>query len=190
MNHSSNPQTSTWSATALAKMALVTALYVVVTVLLAPLSFGPIQLRLAELFNYLGVFNKRYIWSITLGVAIANTASPLGIIDIVIGSAGTCAVLWIAYFATKNQQNLLIKLMLTAILFALSMFTVAGPLTFFYQLPFWYTWLAVGLGELLSMTVGGILIYVLNKKNTACKTHRRIKKRLGFKPQALFSTIL
>ena len=33
MNHSSNPQTSTWSATALAKMALVTALYVVVTVL-------------------------------------------------------------------------------------------------------------------------------------------------------------
>ena len=144
MNHSSNPQTSTWSATALAKMALVTALYVVV--LLAPLSFGPIQLRLAELFNYLGVFNKRYIWSITLGVAIANTASPLGIIDIVIGSAGTCAVLWIAYLATKNQQNLLIKLMLTAILFALSMFTV------------------VGLGELLSMTVGGILIYVLNKK--------------------------
>ena len=129
-----------------------------------PLSFGPIQLRLAELFNYLGVFNKRYIWSITLGVAIANTASPLGIIDIVIGSAGTCAVLWIAYFATKNQQNLLIKLMLTAILFALSMFTVAGPLTFFYQLPFWYTWLTVGLGELLSMTVGGILIYVLNKK--------------------------
>lgn len=116
MNHSSNPQTSTWSATALAKMALVTALYVVVTVLLAPLSFGPIQLRLAELFNYLGVFNKRYIWSITLGVAIANTASPLGIIDIVIGSAGTCAVLWIAYLATKNQQNLLIKLMLTAIL--------------------------------------------------------------------------
>ena len=90
MNHSSNPQTSTWSATALAKMALVTALYVVVTVLLAPLSFGPIQLRLAELFNYLGVFNKRYIWSITLGVAIANAASPLGIIDIVIGSAGTC----------------------------------------------------------------------------------------------------
>ena len=46
MNHSSNPQTSTWSATALAKMALVTALYVVVTVLLAPLSFGPIQLPL------------------------------------------------------------------------------------------------------------------------------------------------
>ncbi|MGC2927791.1 QueT transporter family protein, partial [Enterococcus faecalis] len=90
------------------------------------------------------------IWSITLGVAIANTASPLGINDIVIGSAGTCAVLSIAYFATKNQQNLLIKLMLTAILFALSMFTDAGPFTFFYQLPFWFTWLTVGLGELLS----------------------------------------
>ena len=72
--------------------------------------------------------------------------------------------------------------MLTAILFALSMFTVAGPLTFFYQLPFWYTWLTVGLGELLSMTVGGILIYVLNK-NTACKTHRRIKSAWGLNPK-------
>ncbi|MGC3749269.1 QueT transporter family protein, partial [Enterococcus faecalis] len=79
-----------------------------------------IQLRLAELFNYLGVFNKRYFWSISLGVAIANTASPLGIFDIVIGSAGTCAVLWIAYMATKTQQTILINLMLTAILFALS----------------------------------------------------------------------
>lgn len=105
MNHSSNPQTSTWSATALAKMALVTALYVVVTVLLAPLSFGPIQLRLAELFNYLGVFNKRYIWSITLGVAIANTASPLGIIDIVIGSGWNVRSLMDCLFCDKKSAK-------------------------------------------------------------------------------------
>ena len=57
-----------------------------------------------------------------------------------------------------------LKVFLIIVNLALSMFTVAGPLTFFYQLPFWYTWLTVGLGELLSMTVGGILIYVLNKK--------------------------
>ncbi|CAM5352019.1 hypothetical protein LSPH24S_00136 [Lysinibacillus sphaericus] len=42
--------------------------------------------------------------------------------------------------------------------------TVAGQLTILYDLPFWATWFTVGVGELLSMTVGGVTIYLLNKK--------------------------
>jgi uncharacterized membrane protein len=53
---------------------------------------------------------------------------------------------------------------LTAIVFAVSMFTVAGQLTFLYGLPFFYNWLIIGLGELLSMTVGGMIVYTLGKK--------------------------
>ena len=63
------------------------------------------------------------------------------------------------------------------------MFTVAGPLTFFYQLPFWYTWLTVGLGELLSMTVGGILIYVLNKKIQLVKRIEEKKSAWDLNPK-------
>lgn len=159
-----NSQTKAWSASALAKMALITSLYVVVTLLLAPFSFGAIQLRLSEMFNYLGIFNKRYIWSVTLGVAIANTTSPLGIVDVLIGSVATCGCLWLSYFLTKRCQKQQTKMLVTALLFAFSMFTVAGPLTFFYKLPFWYTWFTIALGELLSMAVGGILIYIVSKK--------------------------
>ena len=142
MNHSSNPQTSTWSATALQNGAGYR--FVCRCHCTSPLSFGPIQLRLAELFNYLGVFNKRYIWSITLGVAIANAASPLGIIDIVIGSAGTCAVLWIAYFCDKNQQNLLIKPMLTPF-FCFVHVHCRRTFNVLLSVTFWYTWLTVDL---------------------------------------------
>lgn len=163
MNQSST-QTKPWSAVSIAKMALVTALYIAVTVFLAPFSFGVVQLRFSELFNYLPLFNKRYIWAVTLGVAIANLASPLGLVDVAIGSLSTLLVLQLSYYLTRRVKNLRKKMIITALLCSLSMFTVAGQLAFFYQLPFFYTWLTVALGELLSMSIGGILIYWISEK--------------------------
>jgi uncharacterized membrane protein len=33
-----------------------------------------------------------------------------------------------------------------------------------YQAPFFFNWLIIGLGELLSMGLGGVLIYLINKR--------------------------
>ncbi|MBO0439804.1 QueT transporter family protein [Candidatus Enterococcus ikei] len=159
-----NSQTQSWSVVTLTKMALIMALYVIVTIFLAPFSFGAIQLRFSEMFNYLPLFNKRYIVAVTLGVAISNFASPLGLVDVIIGSVSTCLILLFSYYVTKRLKNQIKKMVLTAILCSFSMFTVAGQLTYFYHLPFFYTWLTVALGELLSMTIGGILIYWINEK--------------------------
>ena len=57
----------------LAKAGVVAGLYVAITLLLAPFSFGAVQLRLSELFNNLSVFNKRYIWAVTLGCFAARS---------------------------------------------------------------------------------------------------------------------
>ena len=65
---------------------------------------------------------------------------------------------------TKNIENMKLKFIITAIIFSFSMFTVAGMLCVFYDLPFFYTWLTVGIGELFSMTIGGILIYNLHQR--------------------------
>lgn len=153
-----------WTTTDTAKMAVVTGLYVAVTLVLSVISFGAIQLRLSEMFNYLPLFNKRYTIAVTLGVAIANLASPLGIVDVLFGSLSTWLVLLLCRAITKKIKNLKKKMITTALIFAFSMFTVAGQLTFFYQAPFFFNWLIIGLGELLSMTLGGILIYLLNKR--------------------------
>ena len=153
-----------WTTTDTAKMAVVTGLYVAVTLVLSVISFGAIQLRLSEMFNYLPLFNKRYTIAVTLGVAIANLASPLGIVDVLFGSLSTWLVLLLCRAITKKIKNLKKKMIITALIFAFSMFTVAGQLTFFYQAPFFFTWLIIGLGELLSMTLGGILIYLLKKR--------------------------
>ncbi|CAM5352903.1 Queuosine transporter QueT OS=Lysinibacillus sphaericus OX=1421 GN=queT_1 PE=4 SV=1 [Lysinibacillus sphaericus] len=74
-----SPRTSVRELT---KVALVAALYVAVTVLLSVISFGAVQLRLSEMFNYLALYNKRYVVAVTLGVVLANFMSPTWILDV------------------------------------------------------------------------------------------------------------
>lgn len=57
--------------------AVIASLYVVVTSLLAFMSFGAIQFRIAEMLNHLAVFNKKYIIGIVGGVLISNLFSQL-----------------------------------------------------------------------------------------------------------------
>ncbi|WP_338087375.1 QueT transporter family protein [Lysinibacillus fusiformis] len=155
---------SRMSVSELTKTALVAALYVAVTVLLSVISFGAVQLRLSEMFNYLALYNKRYVVAVTLGVILANFMSPTWIVDVPIGGIATFLVLLLCRSLTKHIANDIGKMVVTALIFAVSMFTVAGQLTILYDLPFWATWFTVGIGELLSMTVGGLTIYLLNKK--------------------------
>ncbi|KAF1305198.1 QueT transporter family protein [Enterococcus saccharolyticus] len=164
MNNEETRSVTHWTTQETAKMALVTSLYVVVTIALSVISFGAVQIRLSEMFNYLALYNKRYIWAVTLGVVIANFWSPNGLLDVVVGSICTFLVLVVNQYVTKRIKNMKYKMVVTAIVFALSMFTVAGQLTILYDLPFFYNWLIIGIGELLSMTVGGIIIYAVGKK--------------------------
>src|SRR5699024_5698171 len=143
---------------------IVAALYVAVTLVLSAISFGAIQLRLSEMFNYLALLHKRYVVAITLGVVIVNFLYMMWFLDILIDWIEIFVVLIISRLATKSIKYLKIKLAITVVIFTLSMFTVAGQLHFVFDMPFWVTYATVGLGELLSMTIGGIFIYFLNKK--------------------------
>ncbi|WP_304439145.1 QueT transporter family protein [Oceanobacillus sp. Castelsardo] len=126
MNTQAYQETSLTSTRDLTKIGLVAALYVAVTLILSVISFGAIQLRLSEMFNYLALFHKRYIVAITLGVVIVNFMSPMWFLDVPVGGIATFLVLILSRALTKNMKNLKAKLATTAIVFALSMFTVAG----------------------------------------------------------------
>ena len=81
--------------------ALLAAIYVVLTVAIAPFSYGSIQFRISESLSQLVVFSKKYWFPITLGVAIANIFSPLGIVDVFFGTLGTGLALAISIFVFK-----------------------------------------------------------------------------------------
>ena len=146
----------------LAKVGVVAALYVAFT-LINPLSFGAVQLRFSELFNNFSVFNKRYIWAVTLGCAIANLFSPLGIVDVIFGSLGTLVMTSLSYFVTRKMTSVPKKLICCVLICTLMSWSVALELYFVSGLPFWATYLSVGAGEFISMALGAVVVYILNK---------------------------
>ena len=74
------------------RIAAIAAIYVVITIIFAPISYGHIQLRVSEALTLLPFF-MGYPAAIGLfiGVMIANIAGGLGMIDIVFGSLITLA---------------------------------------------------------------------------------------------------
>ena len=62
---------------------LVAAAYAVITIALAPISFGPLQLRLAGLLKPLALVSPVIGLGLAVGVALANITSPFGPWDFV-----------------------------------------------------------------------------------------------------------
>ncbi|GAB6170240.1 QueT transporter family protein [Clostridium carnis] len=73
----------------LVKTAFIAAIYAVITIILAPISYGPIQFRLSEILVLLAFINPFYIGGLTLGCLIANIFGGFGLADIVLGTFAT-----------------------------------------------------------------------------------------------------
>lgn len=75
----------------LARMSLVAAAYAALTVLLHPISYGVVQVRVAEALTVLPYLTPAAIPALFVGVLVANVLGGLGILDIVFGSLATLA---------------------------------------------------------------------------------------------------
>ncbi len=58
------------------RVAVIAALYAVFTVAIAPLSYGPVQFRVAEAFKVFVLFDPLYALGIGIGTFFGNLASP------------------------------------------------------------------------------------------------------------------
>ncbi len=85
--------------------ALIAALYAALVVVLAPISYGPIQLRAADcLIPLSSVFGIPAVVGVSLGALVANTYYFLSPIDIALG---TLANLIAAYIIFRLRRRLL-----------------------------------------------------------------------------------
>lgn len=80
--------------------AMIAALYVLLTLPIASVSFGFIQFRLAEVLTILPVFTFAAVPGVFLGCLISNILNPqnLGLIDIFGGSGATLAAALLTYW--------------------------------------------------------------------------------------------
>lgn len=140
------------------KLGVVAALYVALSLLIEPLSFSQIQLRLGETLMVLPFINKKYTISLTIGCLIVNLFSPLGIIDVIFGVLATLsACLLISYC-----RNIFLVLIPATLINAV---VVGFELNLVFKLPLFLTMLTVGIGEFLAVLIGVLIFNILIKKD-------------------------
>ncbi len=91
----------------IAQTALIAAVYGVGTYAIAPLAFGPVQVRITDALLPIS-WNRRVglsgVLGVTLGVIISNLISPYGLPDIVLGTAANLIVASISYLLSRYQS--------------------------------------------------------------------------------------
>ncbi|BDR55632.1 QueT transporter family protein [Xylocopilactobacillus apis] len=151
----------------IAKLAVVAALYVVLTNIIPGVEFGPVQFRISEALNFLIFYNYRYIYSLGVGCAVANfLGSPIKL-DVLIGTAQTVLVLALIYLITKNMKNVIAKYVTLDVIFSLSMFIIAWEMWLdgiVKKSVLFPTYLGLVLSEAVILTISGIVMYLIQEK--------------------------
>lgn len=150
-----------FSARRMTSIGVVTALYVVMTLLCSNFAYGQVQFRVSEMLMLLCFFNKDYIISMTLGCFLANIFSSLGAVDLLFGTAATLIAAVLIYVCRKKTNLIaasLFPVVSNALLVGLELKLVLG-------LPFWINAAYVALGELVCVTVLGVIVFKVLEKN-------------------------
>ena len=146
----------------LAKSAIFAALYVAITWLLAPISYGPIQFRVSEILILICVYNPKYIPAMILGCFLANTTSSLGWYDMVFGTIATAIavipLIWIRKFYIAPLFAIISNGFIVSVELGIA-FDMFQPGTFFFNV------LTIALGEAVVLYLLGIPLMIALGKN-------------------------
>ena len=87
----------------IAQSAAIAALYVVLTLVFAPISFGAIQVRIAEALTILPMFTSAAIPGLFIGCFLANLLGGGIIWDVIFGSLATLIGAALGYVLRRNR---------------------------------------------------------------------------------------
>jgi len=146
----------------LVKAALVAAIYAALTIVLAPISYGPVQFRLSEVLVLLAFIDPFYIVGLTIGCLLANILGGLGIMDIVFGTLATflsvSAISLTAKYIKSKKLSLIIASLWPTIFNGV---IIGWMLNYVLGVPLVLTMLQVGIGEFVVVTVVGVPVFKL-----------------------------
>ncbi|MBW6464514.1 MAG: QueT transporter family protein [Dethiobacteria bacterium] len=136
---------------------MIGALYALLTIILAPISYGMIQIRVAEMLMVLPFFTPAAVPGLFVGCLIANIFGGLGILDIVFGSLAT---LISAYLVTRIKNKYLVPLppvLINAVIIGIVLHLVLG-------FPLYLTVAWVGFGQMIACYGLGLPLLLLLEK--------------------------
>lgn len=137
--------------------AVIGALYAAITLALAPLSYGQIQLRLSEILTVLPFYTPAAIPGLAIGCLFGNLASPLGPVDIIAGTLATLLAAFLTHLMPTRFLAPLPPILCNAVIVGIELHVLT-------RAPLIATMLYVGIGEAIVCMVGGyVFIFVLEK---------------------------
>lgn len=149
------------NVTFITQAAMIAAIYVVLTLLFRPISFGEIQVRISEALTILPLFTPAAVPGVFVGCLIANIIGGGILPDIIFGSLATLIGAVLTYRLREHTP-------LLAPLPPIAANTVIVPFVLFYgygvNLPIPFMMLTVGIGEVLSCGVLGLLLFSALKR--------------------------
>jgi len=143
--------------------ALIAAIYATFTVLLAPISFGPQQVRVTEALAILPAFTPAAVPGLFIGCVIANSISFLGLPDLIFGSLATLAsALLTSLIARKSKgRGIVLRIVLLPLPAVLINAVVIGAmLAVLMSIPFAAAAAGVLVGQALSCYGIGAPLYI------------------------------
>lgn len=144
----------------LAEAAVIAAIYALLTIVLAPISYGAVQVRISEALTVLPFFTPAAVPGLFVGCIAANIMSPYGLADLIFGSAASLIVAIGSYLLRK-------KPLLVPLAPVISNGIIVGAMLYYvYEvpLPLIVQMLYVALGEVVACyAIGYPLMKYLNK---------------------------
>ncbi len=133
--------------------AVIAALYVALTLVFAPISFGAMQVRVSEALTILPLFTPAAIPGLFLGCVLANLLGSAVLLDVVFGSLATLIGAVGGWLLRKNRWLVPIPTIVSN--------TLIIPLVLRYgygvDLPLWLSAVYILVGEILGCHVLGEL---------------------------------
>lgn len=123
--------------------ALISAIYVVITIAFAPISYGPVQVRISEMLTVLPFFTPAAIPGLFIGAMIANAYGGLGILDVVVGSSATLIAAVLTYKMSKKIWAPMPPVLVNGVI-------IGAMLSYLFQMPLVPTMIYVGLGQIVA----------------------------------------
>ncbi|MFV0361662.1 MAG: QueT transporter family protein [Suipraeoptans sp.] len=145
----------------MAQAAMIAAVYVVLTIVFAPFSFGEVQVRIAEALTILPLFTPAAIPGLFAGCLIGNILGGAILPDIIFGSLATLIGAVFTYYIGKKNPYL-------GPVPPIVSNTIIVPFVLYYgygiNLPIPFMMLTVGIGEVISCAVLGMVLYFALRK--------------------------
>ena len=160
----------------LARCAVGAALYVVLCMALQPLSYGAVQVRVAEALCLLPVFGAEYIAGVVLGCFLANLLGST-IVDVIFGTLATLLACLVTYkLRNVRFKGLAIAASLPPVLFNAVIIGIEIAVMFpdpTSSAPIWLACITNGISvvkvALISYPVLGVVLVKLIESNAALR---------------------